>query len=73
MLYNDGVLYNSSVLYNGPDIVFFPSGAGGRQTGPFRFPTVVRLRPEVLDEMETRRRLRSRILEEDDELLTILD
>lgn len=46
-----------------------PSG-GGRQVGRFRFPTVVRLRPEIVDEIEARRK---RIIEEDEEILVILD
>jgi len=73
MLYNDSVSYNTSIPYNGPDIssVAIPSGGGGRQVGRFQFPTIVRLRPDVLDEQ--RRRTRTRLLEEDEELLVILD
>ena len=72
MLYNDNVSYNASIPYNGPVIVppiFIPSGAGGRETGRFRWPTIVRIRPEVQEEIEARRR--ARILIDDEESIII--
>jgi len=64
------ILSAGSAIVSQPPVVSIPSG-GGRQAGPFQTPTVVQLRPDVLDRLEARRIMR--LIEEDEEILVILD